>query len=89
MGSLENFHQEIMRRLQSSELQLGGDQGDGRRTLTRSPSRSLWTLFSFLCRCGLVSAIVCEHLDGTRGGGSSSARLVAFFGRRTVIGFNR
>ena len=72
MGSLENFHQETIRRLQSGELQLGVSKmaGADRRSVAFS---KLFTLFPFF-----AAASYCASSWGTwttRGGGSSSVRL--------------
>ena len=57
MGSLENFHQETIRRLQSGELQLGVSKmaGADRRSVAFS---KLFTLFPYLCRRKLLRHLV-------------------------------
>lgn len=61
MGSTENFHQEIMRRIRSNELHLGVD-----RSFTSNPKSiafsRFWTLFSFCAAAGTLG--IMWQLDG-------------------------
>ena len=61
MGSLENFHQEIMRRLQSSELQLEVTKAMGGDPNSVAFSK-FWTLFSYFAAAGSVGIV--WRLDG-------------------------
>ena len=81
MGSLENFHQEIMRRLQSSELQLEVTKAMGGDPNSVAFSK-FWTLFSYFAAAGSVGIV--WRLDGPWWW-FVIGPLVAFFGG-SVIG---
>ena len=60
MGSLENFHQEIVQRLQSGELQLGVSKMAGAAPSSVAYSKS-WTLFPFVAAAGYC--VILWHFD--------------------------
>ena len=60
MGSLENFHQAIMQRIQSGELQLGVSKMAGADPRSIAFSK-FWTMFPFLAAAAY--AAILWHLD--------------------------
>ena len=82
MGSAENFHNEIMRRIKSGDLLLGVSKAVGAETGSITFSR-FWTLFSFYAAAGSLGIL--WRLDAAWWGYATGVPAVFIIG--SIIGF--